>query len=176
MVKSSKEQIQEDERNILAVLTKNSKENIDEIAKHCGCSKQKVWRIIKQLEAKSMIWGYTAIFNEEKMGLKHFTLLIKRTTKKLDEKTAEKVISRQLQDRSAEFEGATIESSAYVHGDYDWLVTFTAKDIMHAKRFTDSLVRLYPGNIEKIMILETLMFIRKQYILNPDKSKLKELI
>jgi len=31
--------------------------------------KTKTWRFIKQLEAKDLIWGYTAIFDEEKIGL-----------------------------------------------------------------------------------------------------------
>jgi len=33
-----------------------------------------------------MIWGYTAVFDEEKIGKKHFTLLIKRTMKKWKKK------------------------------------------------------------------------------------------
>ena len=73
MSKSSKNQIEQDEKKLLSELVKNSKENIDTIAKHCGFSRQKTWRFIKQLEAKGLIWGYTAIFDEEKIGQKHFT-------------------------------------------------------------------------------------------------------
>jgi len=175
MAKSSRDQIEQDERKILSELVKNSNENIETIAKHCGFSRQKTWRFIKQLEAKKLIWGYTAIFNEQKIGLTHFILMIKRTAKQLEEKTIDTIVSRRLEDLVQKI-GITIESSSYVHGDYDWILTFTAQDIKQAKKFSDSVVALHPGIIEKITILQTLMFIRKQYILNPDKKKLKEFL
>ena len=50
MPKTSKEQIADDEKKIIRELQKNSKENIDKIAKRCGFSRQKAWRIIKRLE------------------------------------------------------------------------------------------------------------------------------
>jgi DNA-binding Lrp family transcriptional regulator len=175
MSKSSRDQIDKDEKKILSELVKNSNEKIETIAKHCGFSRQKTWRFIKQLEAKGLIWGYTAIFNEEKIGLMHFILMVKRTTKQIEEKTVDKIVSRKLEDLVAEL-GITIESSSYVHGEYDWIITFTAEDIKQAKKFSDSLVALHPGVIEKITIMQTLMFIRKQYILNPDKKKLKEFL
>jgi len=175
MSKSSREQIEQDEKKILFELVKNSHENIDTIAKHCGFSRQKTWRFIKQLEAKGLIWGYTAIFNEDKLGLTHFMLMVKRTAKQLEEKTVNIIVSRRLEDLVKKI-GITIESSSYVHGEYDWIITFTAKDIKQAKKFSDSVVALHPGIIEKITIMQTLMFIRKQYILNPDKKKLKEFL
>jgi DNA-binding Lrp family transcriptional regulator len=175
MAKSSKTQMQEDEMKVLVELTKNANDKIQRIAKHCGFSKQKTWRIIKQLEVNGLIWGYTAVFNEEKIGRTHFILMIKRTGKYLQEKTADIIISRELEDRVAELD-IIIESSMYVHGEYDWIITFTAKDILQAKKLSESLVSLHPGIIEKITILQTLMFIKKQYILNPDRKKLKEFL
>jgi DNA-binding Lrp family transcriptional regulator len=68
MSKSSKDQIEQDEKKILSELVKNSKENIDTIAKHCGFSRQKAWRLIKQLEEKKLIWEYTAICDDQKIG------------------------------------------------------------------------------------------------------------
>jgi DNA-binding Lrp family transcriptional regulator len=175
MSKSSRDQMDQDEKKILSELVKNSNEKIETIAKHCGFSRQKTWRFIKRLEAKGLIWGYTAIFNEEKIGLLHFMLMVKRTTKQLEEKTVDKIVSRKLEDIVTEL-GITIESSSYVHGEYDWVITFTAQDIKQAKKFSDSLISFHPGIIEKITIMQTLMFIRKQYILNPEKTKLKEFL
>ena len=91
-----------------------------------GFSRQKTWRMIKHLEAKKLIWGYTAIFNEQKIGLNHFMLLVKRTTKQLEETSADRIISRKIEDFAAKI-GCTIESSSYVHVEYDWVTTFTAK-------------------------------------------------
>jgi len=175
MSKSSRDQIYKDEKKILSELVKNSNEKIETIAKHCGFSRQKTWRFIKQLETKGLIWGYTAIFNEEKIGRMHFILMVKRTTKQVEEKTVDKIVSRKLEELVAEL-GITIESSSYVHGEYDWVLTFTAEDIKQAKKFSDSLITLHPGVIEKITIMQTLMFIRKHYILNPEKMKLKDFL
>jgi len=73
-------------------------ENIDTIAKHCGLSRQKTSRIIKHLEEKGLIWGYTAIFDEEKIGLLHFMVMIKRAMKKIDEKAVDLILSTKTED------------------------------------------------------------------------------
>lgn len=171
----SKENMEQDEKKILSELIKNSKENIDTIAKHCGFSRQKTWRFIKQLEAKDLIWGYTAVFDEQKLGLKHFMMLAKRSTGPLKDDTVTKIIKRDLEKIVTEF-GITIESSSYVHGEYDWVITFTAIDIIHAKKLADLLNEMHPGRLEKITILQTMMAIKKQYILNPNRDKLKDFI
>jgi len=173
MSKSSRDQIDQDEKKVLSELMKNSKENIDTITKHCGFSRQKARRLIKQLEAKKLIWGYTAIFNEQKIGTTHFILMLKRSSKPLKEGTADRIISRRAEDILKKT-GGTIESSAYVHGEYDWVVTFTAKDIKQAKKYSDTLIALHPGEIKKITLLQTMMFVKKQYILNPERKKLKD--
>ena len=175
MAKSSKDQIEQDEKKILSELMKNSKENIDTIAKHCGFSRQKAWRMIKQLEAKGLIWGYTAVIDEEKMGLMHFILMIKRTMEKIDEKIVDIIISTKTEEIAKEL-GITIESSAYLHGEYDWILTITAEDIKQVKKFSDKLIVLYPGGTEKITILQTLMFVKKHHILNPERKKLKDFL
>jgi len=148
MTKSSKEQLKKDEMKILVELQKNSKENIDTIAKHCGFSRQKVWRTIKQLEKNQLIWGYTAIADEEKKDALHFTMLIKRAMKPLDKKIFDKLDSIKIEDVASD-PRVTIESSCFVHGNYDWIISFTAKDITQAKKFCNMLSIEFPGSIEK---------------------------
>jgi uncharacterized protein with GYD domain len=94
---------------------------------------------------------------------------------KIDEKVVDLIISTKTEDMAKEL-GVTIESSFYVHGEYDWILTFIADNIIQAKKFSDSLIQLYPSGTEKITILQTMMFIRKHYILNPDRKKLKEFL
>ena len=175
MVKSSKMRLEQDEKKILFELLTNAKENIETIAKNCGFSRQKVWRVIKQMEENQMIWGYTAVFDEKKIGMNHFILMLKRTSKPLKEGTSEKIISRRGEDILRKL-GGIIETSAFVHGDYDWFVTFTAEDIIQAKKYSDALTQLHPGEIEKATLIQTLLFIKKQYILNPDRTNLKDFI
>lgn len=175
MVESISKRMKQDEKKVITELMKNSKESIELIAKNCGFSRQKTWRIIKQLEAKKLIWGYTAVFDEEKIGLEHYILLLKRTMKKATEEDVETIISRKTGNLATTF-GITIETSAYTHGEYDWIMTFTAKNIIQVKKFVDSLMTLYPNAIQKMPIIQTLMFVKKHYILNPDRKKLKDFI
>jgi len=175
MAKTKKEQQMKDEEKILLELQKNAKENINIIAKHCGFTRQKAWRIIKRLESKELIWGYTAIFDEKIMGVKHFTLMVKRNSKKVEQKTIDQIVSRKIED-FAKGLGVTVESSYFVHGEYDWILSFTTEDITHARKFAEYILKLNPGILEKVTILQTMMFIRKQHILNPERMKLKELL
>ena len=81
MSKNSREQIDADEKKVIRELQKNSKESIDKIAKRCGFSRQKVWRIIKRLEKNKTIWGYYAVVDNEKLDMKRYIMLIKRSNK-----------------------------------------------------------------------------------------------
>jgi DNA-binding Lrp family transcriptional regulator len=175
MAKSSKKQIYEDELKVIAELQKNAKESIDIIAKKCSFSRQKVWRIIKGLEEDKTIWGYAAVVNEEKQELKSYMILIKRTTLPLDKKLADKIITRQLEKLASEID-IKIESSIFVHGTFDWVVCFKAKDMKQAKKFIEIVNKTYWGYIGEVHMMETLFPIRIQGILNPEIEKLKEFL
>lgn len=175
MSKSSKETILHNERKVMDVLAQNGKESVDWIAKQCRFSRQKVSRIIKDLEKRKIIWGYAAIVDEEQKGLSHFTILIKRTLKPLDNEIMKKIDSLQLED-IAKPVGVEIESSCLVHGCYDWIISFNAKDILTAKKFSDMLCNGFPGAIMKLDLVESLYFVRKQNIFNPTRKKLKDIM
>jgi Lrp/AsnC family leucine-responsive transcriptional regulator len=175
MTKSSREQILIDEMKILAELQKNSNESIDTIAKHCGFSRQKVWKTIKQLEKSRMIWGYTAIVDEQKQGLQKFILSIKRSDKTLDEKSMDEIAQDKLGKIISKL-GVTIESSYYGHGEYDWILHFTANDLLQAKKFADLLLGAYPGIIAKVSLFQTIFIQREHRIPNPAQEKLSEFL
>ena len=175
MAKSSKKQIYEDELKVIAELQKNAKESIDIISKNCGYSRQKVWRIINRLEENKTIWGYAAVVNEEKQGLKRYMILIKRTTLPIEEKLVDKITTRQLEKSASEID-IKIESSMFTHGTFDWVICFKAKDMMHAKKFSEIVNKTYWGYIGELHIMETLFPIRIQEILNPEIEKLKEFL
>jgi DNA-binding Lrp family transcriptional regulator len=174
MSKSGQTLVAEDEKKILVELQKNANESIDAIAQRCKFSRQKVWRCIKRLEQDHVIWGYTAIIDEEKQNRKSFVVAIKKTTTPLDEKTVRLITSSYLQDLASK-EGIVIENSFYTHGEYDWIITFTADDLRQAKKFSELLNTTYQGYIAKMDFMETLFWTRKQRIFNPEAKKLKEL-
>lgn len=175
MTKSSKDQMKQDEKKVLFELMKNAKENTETIAKNCKFSRQKTWRIIKHLEVKKLVWGYTTIFDQNKIGLNHFMVMIKKSPKPLKNGEVNQILTRRAEDL-AEKMGIIFESSFYVHGEYDWVFTFNAGNIKQAKKFSDTLAAWHAGEIEKITMIQTLLFVRNHYILNPEKEKLKDLI
>lgn len=175
MVKHTKEHIPKDEIKLLSELQKNSNEKLDLIAKRCGFSRQKAWRLIKELEDNKLIWGYTAITNHEIFDQKQFMMFVKRTNKPLDKKIMEKIDSMDLENLALPL-GVAIESSCYVHGNYDWIISFFAQDITQAKAFCNLLYTEFPDSIEKIDIQQILYFVRDHFIFNPDRKKLYDLM
>jgi len=173
MPKRSKKQIESDETKILQELEKNANKSINEIAKKCGFSRQKVWRIIKRLEKDSTIWGYVTVVDHEKQDLNSYFVLIKRTNQPVNNELLESITKRKLEE-TAEKIGIAIESSYYVNGAYDWIINFTANDIRQAKKFCEGLNIIYEGYIKEVELLEEIFPIKRSSIINPEIDKLKE--
>jgi hypothetical protein len=102
-------------------------------------------------------------------------IFIKRTNKPLNKNIIEKIDSINLEDIASPL-GVIIESSCYVHGNYDWIISFTAQNINQAKTFCDALYNGFPGAIEQIDMQQILYYVRKHHIINPDRKKLHELM
>jgi len=79
MPKVSARQIDADEEKVLIELQKNSNESIDVLAKRCGFSRQKVWKMMKKFEKDKTIWGYHAVIETERFHQKNYILLIKKS-------------------------------------------------------------------------------------------------
>jgi DNA-binding Lrp family transcriptional regulator len=166
MPKNSAEQLLKDEQKILDVLQQNANESIDVIAKKCGFSRQKVWRTIKKLEKDKTIWGYTAITDNENAHLKHFTMLMKRTTVPIDNTTINEILTTRLDDLVS---GSIIkiENIEYVHGSFDGIFSFLAEDIVTAKKFCERFNARFSPYVANLELLESILIIRKQSIRNP---------
>ncbi len=175
MPKSSKQQIEEDEHKVIDELSRNANKSINEIAKKCNFSRQKVWRIIKRLEKKNIIWGYVTLVDESKKGMKNYMILIKRTNQPLDQQILKNITGRKL-GQNAKKIGITIESSFYVNGAYDWVICFSAENIKQAKKLCESLNRLYEGYIQDLQLIEIMFPIKRCGIVNPEVDKLAEYV
>jgi len=171
LAKSSKETMMKDEIKVLDVLGQHAKESIDEIAKRCGVSRQKIWRIIKRLEENKIIWGYSAITGENARNLKHFIALLKKTPVPFDADIRKEVIFDKLDNYSLGL--VKIENIYYTHGIADMIFTFYAPDIVSAKRFVEQTVGRFNKYVQEYFLIETLFSIRKQGFKNP---QIKELI
>jgi len=172
MAKTSKKQIEKDERKVISLLQENARTTIEEMTEKLGFSRQKVWRIIKRLEENQTIWGYSAIVNDEKLNRKRYIMLIKKSISPLDE-LADKIISFTMQKEVKKI-GVKIEHSMFLHGEYDWLFIFLANDMKDVKRFTDILSKEYERIISEIKVLENVFSVQKNGVVNPNIHEFKE--
>ena len=173
MPKNSVKQIEQDEKKILEELSKNANKSINDIAETCGFSRQKVWRVINNLEKNHTIWGYTAIADEEKLGKKSYIMLIKRTNKPITQILVNQILNREFANRVKKM-GITITNSYYTHGNYDWFICFNANDIKEAKSFVEIYNKLYEGHVSEIHLMENMFTAVSSGITNPEIEKLND--
>lgn len=171
MAKTSEKQILLDQTKVLDVLVQHSKDNIDKIAKSCGFSRQKVSRIIKNLEKNKVIWGYPPVIDENVINLKHFILLFKRSTVPFDESFKKEVIFDKLDNYSSDVK---VENLYIVHGKYENVVTFYAKDLVSAKKLINQMLKKLGKYYEDYFLLETIIPVRKQGLKNPQIKQLTD--
>ena len=174
MARSSKETILHDEIKVMDALGQHSKDSVDEIAKSCGFSRQKVSRIIKNLEKNKIIWGYAVVTDETAKNLKHFTLLVKRSKVSFAASFKKEVVFEKLDYYNSD--SVKIEDIYLTHGSYDGIVTFYALDIISAKKLVQEIFNRIGKYFDDYLLLETLVPIRKQSIKNPHLKDLVELL
>jgi len=173
MAKSSVKQIEQDEKKILEELRKNANKSINDIAEKCGFSRQKVWRVINNLEKNNTIWGYVAVVDEEKIDKKGYIMLMKRSNKPITKEAINHIIKREIADKVKKM-GVEFINSIYLNGKYDWMICFTANNIKDAKNIEELYFKLYPEIISEIEIHEEMFTVQSCGINNPEIKKLNE--
>lgn len=174
MPKSTKKQMNIDEKKVIEELRKNAKASIDRIGEKCGLSKQKVWRIIKKLENDKTIWGYNAVFDEKKLMRKRYLILIKRTNKPLSPLQLKIITSRKIKQVTSKL-GINVEDSFYIHGKYDWFFNVTAKDISNVKKVIGIFTVLLKDIISEVDVQEVIFTVENNNLTNPNYKQISEL-
>jgi DNA-binding Lrp family transcriptional regulator len=169
MPKSSKKQIDEDDQKFLSILQNNSGDSIENIAKKCNFSRQKVWRIKKRMEKDMTIWGYNAVVDDNKLDRKRFVFLVKRSSKPTGE--AINKITKLTAGQKGEKIGIDILSVGYMHGVYDVLIVILANDIKQAIKFQQIMISELPELIQKIDLIEYVFLLKDGGIKNPNIEK-----
>ena len=172
MPKSGRKQINEDDKKFLRILQTNSGDNIEKIAKNCGFSRQKVWRIKKRLENNKTIWGYNAVVDNEKLDMKRYMMLVKRSSQPVGD--AINKITKLTAGKKAEEIGIDVLSVGYMHGEYDVVIVFMADGIKNAKKFEEILISELPNLIRKLDLMEYVFLLRDGGITNPEIEKMRE--
>ena len=175
MPKSSKKQISEDEKKIIAEMQNNSGDSIENIAKKCGFSRQKIWRIKKRLEKNKTIWGYAAIVDNEKLNMKRYIFLVKLKHLPIDNEVEKNMIEGTIDKLGAEM-GISVKDSFWLNGNYDYMVCFSADDLKKAKKFQEIFIRTYNRNIAELQLIENIVTIKKDGFMNPKIIETKKLL
>jgi Lrp/AsnC family leucine-responsive transcriptional regulator len=172
MAKTSRTQIEKDERQIISLLQENARATIEDMTDKLGFSRQKIWRIIKRLEENRTIWGYSAVVNDEKIKKKRYLMLIKKSMKPMNT-LVDKIVELTMQKKGKQI-NVQIEYSMFLHGEYDWMFMFLASDMKDVKKFTEILTKEYEQVIGNITVIECVFPVQKKGLINPNVSQLKD--
>ena len=175
MAKSSRKKIHQDEQKVLKALEENANESIGGIAKNCGFSRQKAWRIIKRLEKNKTIWGYHARVNDKKMNRTGYVLLIKLRHLPINNELEKSIVSGKI-DKLAKDNSIIVIDNLWLHGTFDGMINFYAEDLRKAKQFHELLLMTYDGNIADSELLEEMVVIKKDGFINPKVIETKNLM
>jgi len=175
MAKSSQKKIHEDEQKVITALEENANESIGSIAKKCRFSRQKAWRIIKRLEKNKTIWGYHARVTDDKMDRTGYLLLFKLNNLQLNKEIEDLIINEKLKTVAKENK-ITVEDNIWLHGTYDCMISFYAKNILKAKQFQQAFLGACNGVIGDNQLLEHIVIIQKDGFQNPHLKETKKLL
>jgi len=171
MPKSSNKQIKEDKKKIIQQIKMDARKSPHEIAKELGFSRQKVWRMIKELENENILWGYTGIVDDEFYDRAVYLALSKFKSPIFD--AIDQIIKSVKEDTESLY-NIEIHTSCYLNGNYDWILIFSSKDTREAKKFCHRIEKEYQDYIERIELMECIFPLIKFGRLNPDIERLKE--
>jgi len=173
MPKNSMEQIEQDEKKILKELSKNANKSINDIAITCHFSRQKVWRIVKNLEKNNTIWGYVPVVDQQKIDKKRYIMLIKRSNQPVPKEKLKDIIDKKIVNKAKKM-GIEFINSIYINGRYDWIISFTAKNLKDAKNLVELYYKTYGGLISEIHLNEEMFTVQNNGIRNPEIKKLED--
>ena len=171
MARSSNKQIAEDAQTIIRELMEDSRQSPHEIAEKCGFSRQKVWRVINKLDEEKKIWGYTAVVDDNADGSNTYFALGRVKAPLFN--VIDQIIEIVKGDKSRQCD-VRLLGTYYVNGLYDWLVIFSAQNMIDAKRFCGYIQKEYDTYLDRIDLMESVFPLIKFGKINSNIEQLKE--
>lgn len=162
----------EEFKEVLNELVKDPTRSLRDIAEQIKSYRQRVWRQKKKLEQDNVIWGYTAVIDETKLGNFTYVMLIK--FKPLEEEMADVIVQRVNRYKKTNVEGnIRVLLSVYLNGDYDWMIMFTAPSHELARRYYNEIYTDYEKWIvERPKVMDINYFLIKEGKINPELSNI----
>ncbi|MFW3145958.1 MAG: Lrp/AsnC family transcriptional regulator [Thermoplasmatota archaeon] len=161
-------------QNVISALLEDPTRSMREIAKELNSYRQTIWRKKKRLEKDKVIWGYTAVIDESKLGKGTFILMMK--TKPMAKEMAE-ILIRRLKGNEPAKKDIRLIDLFQVNGEYDWILRFSAPHHTTARNYYDTIRAVYSD-----FLLEKPVMVGVNFILvaegkrNPDIDDLFDLV
>ena len=171
--KSSKSNKITDNR-ILNALLEDPTRSMREIARELNSHRQTIWRKKKKMETENLIWGYTAVVDENRQGKRTFLVLMK--TRPMVREMAEIMIKRIKGNEPAKKDIRLIDLFQ-VNGEYDWILRFSAHDHTTARNYYDTLRAVYSDHLlEKPVLVDVNFILVAEGKRNPEINDLFDLV
>jgi DNA-binding Lrp family transcriptional regulator len=162
------------DNRIVAALLEDPTRSDMEIARDLGTYRQKVWRKKKQLEDDGVIWGYTAVLDEKRLG--HVCYIVLMKTKPMNEGLVNTLLMR-LVGEGPKKQNVRLTNFFYVNGEFDWVLRFSAPDHATARRYYDTLRMIYDDYLlDKPVMIDVNMCLVTEGKRNPQIADLHDFI
>ncbi len=162
------------DNRIVAALLEDPTRSDMEIARDLGTYRQKVWRKKKQLEDDGVIWGYTAVLDEKRLG--HVCYIVLMKTKPMNEGLVNTLLMR-LVGEGPKKQNVRLTNFFYVNGEFDWVLRFSAPDHATARRYYDTLRMIYDDHLlDKPVMIDVNMCLVTEGKRNPQIADLHDFI
>lgn len=170
MAKNSVEKILQDKNKLIKELTENARQSTNELSDKLGFSRQKIWRMIKDIEESGDIWGYSAVVENYGDNYNIYFALIKQNIPYLS--NIGEIIKNVKADNSGKI-GVKLIGLFYTNGPYDGICMFAAKELKDAKKYLGYITKQYKDFVISIDLVENVFPLVKCGIVNPKIDELK---
>lgn len=146
----------------------------NQLADELRINRQKLWRDKKRMEEEGIIWGYTAVVDETKVGGVTYLILFK--SKLIDREVIEVAIKRIKDERYRE-QAVRVINVLYVNGEYDILLMFSAPDALTARRYYEEMAKTFGKFTQgKPVLMEVGFPILREGKPNPEIERFRDII
>ena len=162
------------ESAIIQSLLDDPTKSISVMSNDINSYRQTIWRWKKKLEEENVIWGYTAVIDERKLNKVIFVVLIK--TKPISTGFVDILITRIIGEEIKKMDVRLIDLFL-VNGEYDWVMRFSAPDHTVARKYYDTLRRIFEDYLlEKPVMVDLNFCLVAEGKSNPEIKKLYDFV
>jgi DNA-binding Lrp family transcriptional regulator len=162
------------QKRLLDYLVEDPTRSVRQTSEDLHANRQRVWRQKRAMEEDNVIWGYSAVVDEVKLGRVLYLVMMKLRPMDRD---LVALITERLRTGAPHKQDIQLVNLLYVNGEYDLIAMFSAPDHVTARRYYDSLRVSYDGFLlAKPVIVDVNFILIRNGKMNPELSRLEDFI